>query len=229
MDDDLSSHIPDSDADLLAELALGAGRRSRGTSDDVRPTILRELTPQDAALADSGERKGNVLAPAPVGELTYRHHQAARMLAGGAKQVEVAFATGYTTARLLQLRNDPGFAELLAHYASQVDAKYLNVHERLGTVGMLAVDRIAERLSDDLTAATLSVKTLREVAEMALDRSIAPSVRQGTTVNVGGRDAQGGSAGLSININFGDAPGASAPTLDLKAEPQPTSAPSDDD
>lgn len=229
--DDQIEHIPDSDADLLAELALTSGPRARaGRGEDARPRVLRELTASDVAQLESGERRGNALAPQPIEVLTYRHHQAARMLASGAKVVDVAYATGYTPQRVGQLaRDDPGFKELLAHYAGQVEAKYLGVHERLGAVGMLAVDRIAQRLEDDTLVAGLSVKTLREVAEMALDRSIAPSIRAGTTVNVGqGAAAQG--SGLNININFGDAPGAtSAPTLDLTAEPQASAQVSNDD
>lgn len=229
MDD--TAQIPDSDADVLAELALSGRPRQRASAEDSRPTVLRELTPADLAMLASGERRGNALAPQPLVALTYAHHAAARMIAEGMSNVEVSFATGYHPQRISGLRQDPAFAELVAHYASRVEAKYLDTHARLGAVGMLAVDRIAERLSDDLTAATLSVKTLREVAEMALDRSIAPSVRAGTTVNVGGAPA-GAQSGLSININFGEAPNApQTPTLDLtpNAAPTPNGGVSPDD
>lgn len=134
-------------------------------------------------------------APLPkegaVVKLRTTHHAIARLLAEGRKHVEVAAITGYTQNRISVLLADPTFKELVEFYREQVSGKYLDVHERLATLGVTATEILQERLETDADDVPYGV--LIKVAEMAFDRSVAPKKDQGTA---------GGGNAPSISINF---------------------------
>ena len=165
------------------------------------------------ALLASGARAVSVRER--VESLTHRHHLAARMIADGMKPSDVAYATAYSTATIAALRNDPAFRDLLASSAGQKEQVYLDVHQRLGSLGMAAVDKLQGRIEhldvigeDALADAKAEVQrkimpngTLLQIAEMALDRSIAPS--RGSA-GPPGRDPRDVGGGLVVNLNFSD-------------------------
>src|SRR6266481_3826630 len=52
------------------------------------------------------------------------HHRLARMVAAGFRTEEILRLTGFSSTRLLQLRHDPAFQELVAAYKDKVDEAY---------------------------------------------------------------------------------------------------------
>jgi hypothetical protein len=149
--------------DVAIAGALPRGRRGR---PDTPPLYLRDLAPEDAAgLLD---RPLAAMGTRAVTRIRTTHHMAARLLAEGRASVEVGAMTGYTPARINQLQKDPTFQELVAHYKDQVEAKYLNVHERLASLGIRVTEEIMERLEEDPDS--FSNEELRKLAESTLDR-----------------------------------------------------------
>jgi hypothetical protein len=153
-----------------------------------------------------------LLHPPPVGAVTpslgqirHAHHTLAMLLAEGRKGVEISGITGYSPSRISILQGDPAFQELVAYYREQKEAVYLDVHQRLATLGMTAIEELQQRFEDRPEGFTN--REVKEILESALDRSIAPAK---TGKNAG---AQPGGAAVSLTVNFVKA--HQGPVLDL--------------
>jgi len=155
---------------------------------------VRELTGADLELIHNPPPKGIVATP--LSRIRNSHHMLARLLASGKKPGEVSLITGYSPSRVSVLQNDPAFKELVEYYSTQVEAKYLDVHERLASLGLSTLDELQERLESDPQA--FKNRELLELAEFALDRSVTKEARKG-----GGNGAGGPPA---ISISFVGAP-----------------------
>ena len=203
--------VSDPLVDTLSDVSFTS--RGRGSMAALTLTYVRDLTEADLAMLAGGARLPSVRER--IEALTHRHHLAARMIADGMKPSDVAYATAYSTATIAALQNDPAFRDLLAYYAGQKEQVYLDVHQRLGSLGMAAVDKLQGRIEhldvigeDALADAKAEVQrkimpngTLLQIAEMALDRSIAPS--RGSA-GPPGRDPRDVGGGLVVNLNFSD-------------------------
>ena len=202
--------------DLLSEIGLGEG--PSGPPITKEPLFIRDLTADDiqslAKRAAYGSQPGQLIQ-----KLRAPHHTLARLLAEGKKHPECSIVTGYTVEYVVMLERDPAFQELVAYYREQITPIYLNVHERLASLGAMAMEIIQERMTDPEKVKTMTTGQLREIMNDALDRSSAPS-------KVGAFGAGGASQGPApaININFVAAPtlpAVSSPKL-LEISPGPT-------
>src|SRR5438128_2358300 len=130
----------DLDIDELVDLALPRKRTRDGAS---APTFLREIQEEDFVILNSSREL--TADSRPLVKVRNTHHLAARSLAEGKKDVEVSLITGYTPARIGQLKDDPSFQELLAYYKSQVESKWLSVQERLASIGLAVSEEMMSR------------------------------------------------------------------------------------
>lgn len=129
---------------LLSELNLGSARGKRQTSFDV--TVVRSLNVADVDL---------LVAPPPVDaplrgiqRITAAHHQLAQMLARGSEDVEASLITGYSTTYISNIKRDPSFAELLAHYTKERQLVFIDVVEQMKTLGLCFKDELQRRLEE---------------------------------------------------------------------------------
>lgn len=187
------------DADLELQLVeqIGLDRLSqRGRPrQSLAVAYVRDLTAEDIVLAvefPSGLSTMNDLSP--LQRVEPKHHALAMALAKGMKQTEAGLAIGYTAVRVNQLTRDPLFKELMDYYVSQAEGRFLDAHERLGMLGLSAAEELQHRL--DERAETLTTKEVREIAEMAFDRSTAPSK------GLGVKGGAGANAPVQVNISF---------------------------
>lgn len=199
--------MTDAAEDLLSELDLGEG--PQGPPVTKEPLFIRDLTAEDiqslAKRAAYGSQPGQLIQ-----KLRAPHHTLARLLAEGKKHPECSIVTGYTVEYVVMLERDPAFQELVSYYREQITPLYLNVHERLASLGAMAMEIIQERMSDPEKVKTMTTGQLREIMNDALDRSSAPSkVLQGSGFVAGGQ------APPAINIQF-----VSAPSLPAANRPQ---------
>ena len=103
--------MPDLTVDDMIDAALTGLPRGRRGAPSTPPTFLRDIRHEDLAmLAAPG---AELAAARPIVKIRAQHHLAARLIAEGRKPVEVAAITGYTPARITQLRADPAFGELV--------------------------------------------------------------------------------------------------------------------
>jgi hypothetical protein len=211
---DLVNELARTDDALIDSLdGQTCNMRGRTTATPLTLTYVRDLTEADLALLAGGARAVSVRER--IESLTHRHHLAARMIADGMKLSDVAYATAYSATTIANLRKDPAFRDLLAYYHGQKEQVYLDVHQRLGSLGMAAVDKLQSRIEhldrlgeDELDDAQEEARrkimpngTLLQIAEMALDRSIAPAKGNG---NAGVRDPRDIGGGLVVNLNFAE-------------------------
>ena len=199
--------MTDSAEDLLSE--LGLGELPSGLPLGREPLYIRDLTAEDIASLSKRAAYGS-LQPNLIQKLRAPHHTLARLLAEGKKHPECSIIVGYTVEYIGMLERDPAFQELVSYYREQITPVYINVHERLATLGTMAMEIIQERMSDPEKVKTMTTGQLREIMNDALDRSVAPSkVMQG--MGMGGQQG----AAPAININF-----VSAPILPATTRPQ---------
>lgn len=194
----------------LENIAIGSARGRK--AQPLHMAFSRELNESDLALILNPPEKG--ITTAPLLRLRNTHHMLARLLAEGRKPGECSLVTGYAPSRISTLQNDPAFKELIAYYSQNVEAKYLDVHERLATLGMATLDELQERLEE--APEGFKNRELIELAEFALDRSVTQDQRKG--------QAQGGAPAISVTFVSAPAgpqalPVRSAP-IDLEVLPE---------
>lgn len=178
--------------------------------------VVRELTPTDLALlVDAPKVNVPVLQ-----KLRATHHRQAQLLAQGKRPTEVAAIVGCTVQRLVQLQQDPTFTQLVSYYHDQNMTSLMEdsvrLKDKLIDVGEMAVDELRLRLEDEKTRTAMKTFDVRQIAEMAMDRTVAPP-KTATPAT---------SPPAAITINFGTQVGPrpiaeippGAPTIDGTAE-----------
>ena len=183
---------------------IGSARGKR--SGPLELVVMRELNGGDLDLLRNPPAQGQIVAP--LQRLRHTHHMLARLLAEGRPGVECSMITGYSQSRISILQNDPAFKELVAYYAQQTEAKYLDVHERLASLGIDTIEELHERL--DTQPEKITTRELMELAELTLDRSVAPP--KGAAAK-----GQGGGVPVSVSINFVN-PVPTGTTIELKPD-----------
>jgi hypothetical protein len=179
--------------DLLSEMV---GRAPNGGSWP-RVEVVRSLGADDLPLLT---QKG--LPRQPLAKIRHSHHEAARLMALGHPDVEISLFTGYTPVHLHNLRNDPAFQELLAHYSGIEEQKFVDVLERMRQLGLNSIDELQERLDSD--PESWSKRELLELAELTI---LKPLQRTAGAVGGGGPGAGGLAGGaVQIAVNFVTAP-----------------------
>lgn len=166
--------------DQMIDQAVGSLPRGRRGKPGAAPSFVREITEGDLPVILASPAPPP--AERPMLKIRAQHHLAAKLVAEGRGNVEIGAITGYTPARIVQLKNDPAFQELIAHYKEQVDAKYLNIHERLAALGVMVTEELLERLEN--APEEFSNDELRKLAETTLDRGgYGPTAKRELTVN----------------------------------------------
>ena len=186
-------------------------RRGRPPKRHFSLSFVREATAEDIAAVN--DAPANLLPVPATQTLRHRHHELARLLANGLSNVEAAAQTGYTPARIQQLRGDPAFEELLSHYAQLRDEEFVDAQKQLATLGRTAMGILLDKLEADGLDAPYNSTT--EIMKSAFDRSVAPSKAGG-----GARSDPGTSApAVQLNVSF-VAPKAERPFPLIDITPQ---------
>ena len=166
-------------------------RGGRKAESPLRFSQGRDFDDADLPLLVAPEVKPSVV-PA-LKRIRNNHHALARLLAEGRRPGECAAILGFAPSRISILQQDPAFKDLLEFYKSQVEVQYLDVHSRLAQLGTTAVEELQERLEEDPEG--FSVSQLQNIAEMALDRSVAPA-------KGGPKGPVGGASGINLVVQF---------------------------
>lgn len=169
---------------------------SRGAiAESLLLEVRRPLEPEDfTRLGEAPKVNVPVLQ-----KLRAVHHRQAQLLAQGKTLREVAVIVGCTPQRLTQLLRDPTFTELVSFYSDSVMVAAIEdgarMRDKLVDVGEMAVDELRQRLEDDTARSAMPTSELRQVAQFAMDRTVAPpKVAAGQT-----------NAPTAVTISFGTA------------------------
>ncbi len=182
--------------EILDDLDLSRREGGREAGEPLLCEVVRSLTEEDLPL---------LLAPPPIKKewkgpqrMRHTHHQIARLVAMGKKGVEVSALTGFSQAYISVLvHQDKPFQELVLYYKENAEAIFVDVLERMKTLGLSALELLQEKIEEDPDG--WSKAQLMELAETMLVKPLKGS----TNISVGGSHAGGsGPGGLNIGITF---------------------------
>jgi len=156
--------MPSPDA-LFAELEAMIADEPRGP---FFAHYSRDIVEDDLILGEALPKRAPEGA-AKLKKIRSSHHEAARLVALGKEPSEIALITGYTPVRICQLKNDPAFQELVAHYSGQVEELYVDVHRRLAGFTNDAMEVLHERLLD--APDKMQTRDLKDLLTLGLDRT----------------------------------------------------------
>jgi len=151
--------------------------------------------------------------------LRYNHHVLAKAVASGKSGIECGNLTGMSPVYISILKNDPAFQELVSFYADEMNELYVDVHQRMATLGTSILEELTERFEADPDKFTK--RELLDMFTAMADRSI-PTAKGGPAPQQA--IVAGPNGGLALQINFVSPTGDSPKTLDLAPAP-PTQAP----
>src|SRR6202012_5010477 len=195
---------------MANDMVIGSARGGRKPSaNQVLAEIVRELDDSDLP---------TILNPPPVGssvptvkELRSAHHQVAQLIAQGVPQVQISLMTGMSQSRISILKTqDPAFQELVSYYQTQKEAIFVDVLERMKSLGIATLDKIQEQL--DSNPGSWSKRELMELAELTLLKG-----RVGVAAGAAGA-VGAGAAGVTVNVKFVSGGEAPPPTIEGNIE-----------
>lgn len=135
---------------------------------------------------DSGVPMG-VKAP-DLKAIRNTHHRLAQLLAGGMNETQAAKLCNYSTFRVVQLKADPAFAELMAYYKAGVDEEFADFVRTAADLSMDFLGLLQQQL--DETPEKFTPQVALEAIKVLADRTgNAPTTK---TLNV------------NVNANLGD-------------------------
>ena len=183
----------------------GKGRRPA----PIQYNVTRHLTEGD--LADMWNPYQDGTGPR-LKTLRYNHHLLAKAVASGKSLLECSNLTGHSATRICVLKNDPAFQELVSFYAEELNEVYVDVHQRMASLGTSVLEELQERFEADPEKFTK--RELMDLFTTMADRSIptakgGPSPQQAITAGPNG--------GLALQINFVSPAGETPTTLEAKA------------
>lgn len=127
---------------------------------------VRDLLPKDLAEA-KGKSVGSKTPS--ISRIRDSHHNLARLLAEGLKDVDIARITGYSPSRISILKADPAFSELVSHYQRDKSEGFATVHERYVALSKDAAEELQARL--DEKPESFDNEELMELTKLAADRT----------------------------------------------------------
>lgn len=216
---DLPPHLPE---EMVVDptSVLGPPRGGKKGKKAVLWEVLRPLqVPEDLPLLSHSlpQPKQTLL------QIRHSHHQLAQMLSQGTKQEECSRITGYSPTYISILKTDPTFQELIAHYAGTRELLFVDVIERMRSLGLSTLDELQRRMEEDPD--NFSNRELFEQAELMLVKPMAATrglVRPGEAGSTGG-------GGIQVNVNFikSDSPSLRSgelqnPSVTIDMDPDPS-------
>lgn len=197
--------LPISEPFMQVIFPPGKGRRPA----PIQYNVTRHLTEGD--LADMWNAQRDSTGPR-LKTLRYNHHLLAKAVAAGKSLLECSNLTGHSATRISDLKNDPAFQELVSFYAEELNEVYVDVHQRMATLGTSILEELTERFEADPDKFTK--RELMDLFTTMADRSIptakgGPSPQQAITAGPNG--------GLALQINFVSPTGEAPKTLEATA------------
>lgn len=114
-----------------------------------RVLSVRPLTREDLARLHADA--GRVVPRVRVYRET--HHRLARLCAAGLRSEEICRITGYSPQRLITLRQDPAFAQLIVEYKSKLDDNWARNPDHRAEIAIENLNRMEQMISDHLDEA----------------------------------------------------------------------------
>ena len=184
---------------------------SRGAiAEPLTFSVVRELISTDMLRLSEAPKVGVPI----LQRLRAQHHRQAQLQAAGHAMNEIAAIVGCTTARLTQLQGDPMYMDLVSYYKDQIMTAMIEdsarLRDKLVDAGEMAVDELRDRLEDNERRNRMSTSDVRQIAEFAMDRTVAPPkaapaqspIPPNITINFGTPIRQGRTLDATENLDL---------------------------
>lgn len=139
-------------ADVLDEVEL-TGLVNRLERRDYGLRIVRALTADDLYLLEGKPPVAGAYQKRRKAErvrIRHTHHRLAEMIVqGGVTLPEMSVVSGLTPRRIMQLKNEPEFRELVNSYEKKKEKIFVDVMERCKILGMSMIEEVQQRLEED--------------------------------------------------------------------------------
>lgn len=124
-------------------------------------------------------------------QVRHSHHQLARLLSEGVSQEEAGLITGYSPSYISVIKDDPSFRGLIDYYATQREIKFVDVVDRMRSLGLSTLDELQARLETEPEE-----WTRRELMEMAELMLVKPAAARTPLISTAA------SPPVSVNVRF---------------------------
>lgn len=138
----MSPALPQSADDLDVFFGKGFAKPSGVTIDIERP-----LTQEDIEVIEN--RTLPLDSQQSIRRIGHQHHRLAQLIVKGEPLTAIASITGYSPQYIKIIQKDPTFAELIEHYKANREAAFVDLMERMKVLGIMALEELQQRLSDD--------------------------------------------------------------------------------
>jgi len=132
--------------DLVNEIIARPSRGRKPAS--VAGSVVRQLDESDIQKLNDQSFGQLGSTASPLKRLKHSHHNLARLVADGVREEEISAITGYSSSYISAIKHDPAFEGLVKYYEEQKGQVYLDVHQRLSTLSLDAVDELQSRLAE---------------------------------------------------------------------------------
>jgi len=130
-------------------------------------TAVRVLSPEDLDELREYNPPHSGYNGHVVRNLKHAHHEVARLMACGTRDVEIHRLTGYSQPHISNLRNSPAFMDLVMYYEGPRDQSAMDIRERLKFVASDALDALHEKVQQE----DIAIKELTAMTMNLLDRT----------------------------------------------------------
>jgi hypothetical protein len=117
------------------------------------------------------------------------HHRIARLIAAGLRNDEVCQRSGYSITRVMVLKADPAFQELIAKYREKIDASWVKEQDDFQSLAMANMVKAEAMIAEKLEAAEETGEFLPTRELIAISRDAADRFGYGkrqTNLNING-------------------------------------------
>lgn len=177
--------------------------RRQGLERPLSWFVVRVLEPADLPDLMKAGALSPVGAMKPIGAIRTQHHLIAQLMAEGKSNIEIGLISGYTPQHISNMRADPAFKELLAHYMAMREKVFVDVLERMKTLGVMSLDELQQRMVDE--PEKFKSRELMEMVQLLLKEG--PGAR-----------GSGAAAGVAISVNFVPSDGVGGTSVSPKME-----------
>ena len=130
---------------------------------------VRSLTKSELVSIATAKRPSPGRPESSVKRLSSRHRLAARLIAEGKTNIQVAAICNYTPQNIVILKQSPAMQDLIAHFRQEQDIVYRSVNEKLNEIAGEALDLIMEKIES--APEDISLSQAMELAKMGADRT----------------------------------------------------------
>lgn len=184
----LPAEMSDEEFDaLLARVPSSVVTRPSGVKALDVASIILEVGPIDPArvqaMIDHVEQGTPLDRPEiNLKHLRHTHHRLAQLLSNGMDETVAAKLCNYSHERVWQLKQDPAFRDLLAHYTGRVDEEFSDFVTAAAGLGMDTLQELQRRLDED--PEQFSTGALMKLLETTADRTGNGPMAKNLNVNI---------------------------------------------